>query len=206
MGRRALVAFPMVSKQGVAVATFMSVVRELGSGKLAGCQILCYVDQTMTMARNQACRDAIRLGVDEILFVDSDMDFPSDVLSVLRACDADVACIDMWTRQAPSRRTVSRWVGGEMLPCQDSESVEDVSACGMACTLVRVPLIKMLAETRPDQWFVASDWDADYEFCLRAAEVGATIRCDFRRVSGHWGTMRFAGQPATREAQSGLTV
>lgn len=213
--RRALVAFPFVTKQGFAGGTFMSMVRDVSSGYFNECEIRCYADQTTTMARNLACRDAIKLGVDEVLWLDSDMDWPPNVLRILREADADIACIDMWTRAAPSRRTVLKldrerqafvsWPGRP-------DGVVEVDACGMACTLVRVPLIvSMMAQARDvgmpeDQWFFQADAGEDVLFCERAARMGASIRCDFRHAAGHWGSYRFAGQPLAEDEAGSLNV
>ena len=128
----------------------------------------------------------------------------------LKSLDVDIACTDMWSRGWPSFRTVM--VLGEPdetgmkasvpLP-DDATGVQDIDVCGMACTLIRVSLLKKYREDFPDQpWFWAGRHGEDAQFCFNAKAIGATMKCDLGIVSGHWGTTRMAGQDYTRDAKN----
>lgn len=169
------------------------------------CRFLFQGDFLQVHARNEACKDAIRLGTDWLMFIDSDADFPVDTLQRLKDCDADVACADMWSRNVPSFRTVMR-VGEPdpetgLKPSHpvpgNPTGVEDVDVCGMHCTLIRTSLLKRM---KPP-WFFAVEHGEDAGFCFKAkAEADAVIRCDFGVVAGHWGVARIAGQDWSRDA------
>lgn len=205
-----LVALPYVSKSGFFGATVQSIVTGIFDGGFRMCKFLFLGDHTQVAARNMACKDAVEIGAEWLFFIDSDMDFPPETLARLKAMDADIACTDMWSRGWPSFRTVLR-MGP---PTSDGTSywfavpdhvkgVQDVGVCGMACTLIKVSLLRKMQEKYKDQpWFWSGQNGEDAQFCFKAQEMGATIRCDFDIVAGHWGTTRMAGQGYTRDAKN----
>lgn len=205
-----LVALPFVSKQGFTGATTQSLILSILAGGLKMCKFLFLGDHSQVQARNTACEDALAIGAEWVFFVDSDADFPVDTLERLKACDADIACADMWSRNIPSFRTVMR-----MGPPDEHGSkaaspvpgnptgVEDIDLCGMHCTLIRTSILTKMKERFTDQpWFWVAGHGEDATFCFNAKEVGATIKCDFSIMSGHWGVARMAGQDWSRDAKN----
>lgn len=208
-----LVALPYVSKQGFTGATVRSLIEAVIARGIINAKFAFFGDHSQVQARNAACRATLECGADWLFFIDSDMDFPVDTLPRLKACDADIACTDMWSRNWPSFRTVMRFGekdGAGMaqsipVPTEVSERglVEDVDLCGMACTLIKRSLIERMAEKWPTQpWFWVAEHGEDAMFCFKAKEMGASIRCDFGIVAGHWGVCRMAGQDFTRDARN----
>lgn len=214
-----LVALPYVSKVGFTAATVQSLCSAITSGGLSPARILWLGDHSQTDARNKACEAAIERGVEYLFFIDSDMDFPPDTLKRLKACNADVACTDMWSRNWPSFRTVMRltktdekgWThavpvsDSDLPPKIEARGIEDVDVCGMACTLIRTDfLIRFRDEPKfKDQpWFWTARHGEDATFCFNAKEIGAKIRCDFGVVAGHWGVTRMTGQDYTRDRRN----
>ncbi len=200
-----LLALPYVSKIGFDAATTQSIILALLGGGLKHSKILFLGDCSQAQARNLACETALKDGFEWIFFVDSDADFPVDALARLKACDADIACADMWSRNWPSFRTVMRL--GE--PGEDGirrayavpgnpTGVESVDLCGMHCTLVRTSLLWKLKKP----WFFVGEHGEDANFCFKAGEIGATVKCDFGLKSGHWGRCRMIGQDFTRDARN----
>ena len=203
-----LIALPFVSKSGFTGATTMSLVLGILAGGLKNCKFLFLGDHSQIGARNAAAADAIKEGLDYLFFVDSDMDFPTDTLDRLKACDADIACTDMWSRNIPSFRTVMRMSGRDkhglkMAVPYAGKGVEAVDLCGMACTLIRTDLLKRMREKLDgDIWFQSASHGEDASFCFMAREMcDATIKCDFDVVAGHWGVLRLVGQDFTRDAK-----
>lgn len=205
-----LVALPYVSKSGFFGATVQSIVTGIFAGGFRMTKFLFIGDHTQVYARNMACEEAVKCGAEWLLFIDSDMDFPTDVLDRLKRCDADIACTDMWARGWPSFRTVMRRKGPDpktglhyCVPVDVADGVESVDLCGMACTLIRTSLlVKMKEKFAGQPWFWSGDHGEDATFCFKALEMGATIRCDFGIVAGHWGTTRMVGQDYTRDARN----
>ena len=198
-----LVALPFVSKQGFSGATTQSLILGIIAGGFRMCRFLFLGDHLVGKARNAACQDSIDIGAEWLFFIDSDADFPADTLSRLKACNADIACTDMWSRNIPSFRTVMRLeapdeTGKRRAIPYSGIGIEDVDLCGMHCTLIRADLLKRMAPP----WFWTADHGEDATFCFNAKEAGATIRCDFGITAGHWGVARMAGQEWSRDARN----
>lgn len=207
-----LISLPVVSKYGFQPAFAMSLINGMLSGTLSNSKFLMLVDHTHLFARNAACQHAVDHGFDYVFFIDSDMDFPVDVLPRLKAVDADVACTDMWSRSIPSFRTVLRLSGADehgkktCIAVPDDvaakKGIEDVDVCGMACTLIKTSLLremKRLLNGAP--WFQSASHGEDASFCFMARELcNAKIKCDFSMIAGHWGTVRMVGQDWSRDA------
>jgi hypothetical protein len=168
-------------------------------------------DQTQVRARNDACEKALSSGAEWLWFIDSDQDFPTDALNRLKAVGADVACADMWSRSWPSFRIVM--VEGPMdeqgkthyVPVSDEVAArggyENISFCGMGCTLIKTSILKLIRDKYPDQpWFWTAHSGEDATFCFKVLEVGGSVKCDFGLKSGHWGHIRMMGQDYTRRA------
>ena len=213
---RTLIALPYVSKIGFNHAFVQSLTSALLKGRLSPARIMWLGDHMIPDARNAACESAIAENADYLFFVDSDMDFPVETLPRLKAADADIACTDMWSRGWPSFRTVMRNAGlnaegliqsvpvrdGD-LPPEGERGVEEVDICGMACTLIKVEFLKKFKEHFTEQpWFWTARHGEDATFCFNAKSIGATIKCDFGIVAGHWGVCRNVGQDFTRDARN----
>jgi len=209
-----LLALPYVSKTGFSGATMSSVVLSAFSGGMKRVKVLFLGDHSQIHARNASAQSACDDDCEYLWFVDSDMDFPANTLERLKACDADIACTDMWSRNIPSFRTVMRlreedgkqqFAAVDIPPIKkpiEEPNVQDVDACGMACTLIRVSLLKKFLEA-DHLWYEGSIHGEDVSFCIRAKQAfGATIKCDFGLMAGHWGQARMAGQDWTRDANN----
>lgn len=198
------VALLFVSKQGFSAGTVQSIIFAMMNKALSPARFVFLGDHTHVSGRNAACRDALAVGAEYLLFIDSDMDFPVDTLARLKACDADIACLDQWSRNIPSFRTVLRMgepddKGGRYaLPVpDDAKGVQEVDVVGMGCTLIKTSLLRRME----DPWFVMIRHGEDASFCFVAKEkYGATIKCDFDACSGHWGQVRLTGQEWSRDA------
>lgn len=204
-----LLALPYVSKGGFLGACVKSLMMCFASGKMGRISFLFIPDRSQVNARNYACEKAIEIGAEWLWFVDSDQDFPVDVLERLKLVDADVACPDMWSRSWPSYRIVlnpgpTDGAGKvRYLPVPDEIAdrgqIEDVGYCGMGCTLIKVSAIVKMRELHPNRpWFWAAEHGEDATFCFQVSEMGGTIKCDFGVQSGHWGVCRNSGQDFTR--------
>lgn len=212
-----LVALPYQSKSGFVAGFVQSLAAAIMTrGGISPGRIMWLGDHSISDARNAACESAIHEGAEYLWFIDSDMDFPADALPRLKACNADIACADMWSRGIPSFRTVMRTYPGaeqgrlqsvpvpdEQLPAKGYRGVEDIDVCGMACTLIRVDFLKRFKEHYGETpWFWVARHGEDAMFCFNAKEIGATIRCDFGVETGHWGVMAMRGQDFTRDARN----
>lgn len=204
-----MIALPHTSKGGFSAATVSSLIYATISNNFKGCGFHFMGDYPVVHARNAAAQEAIKLGYEWLLFIDSDMDFPVQTLERLKACDADVACAEMWSRNVPSFCTVMRYSGKnkkgqrELSPYL-GQGIEDVDACGMAVTLIRVSLLKQFAKKKLAPFAMTAHGEDAY-FCIVAKQkFKASIRCNYAVKSGHWGVCRVAGQAWSRDAANGF--
>lgn len=196
-----LVALPYVSKDGFAGPCVESLLKCFASGSMGRVSFFFAKDKSQVGARNEACERALACGADYLWFIDSDQDFPTDALKRLKAVDADVACADMWSRSWPSYRIVVGKDGPVKDEVADRGRVEDITYCGMGCTLIKASVLRKMKEEYPDQtWFWTAHNGEDATFCFKVLEMGGTVKCDFALKSGHWGNIRMMGQPYTRIA------
>ena len=137
-------------------------------------------------ARNIFCNTAVQEDYDYIMFIDSDMIFPANVIDKLLALDADVATavcygragnhnpqvyVEMQPATKDNPNTVSRR--------PDSvEGVFEIRACGMACCLVGVGLIKEMQSRGINPFEPFGNLGEDFSFCVRAQALGAEMYAD----------------------------
>jgi len=138
-------------------------------------------------AREQAAKYLLESGCDSLLFIDSDMVVPMDLVPRLIEADKDIV----------SGLAFKRVPGYE--PCIfkkcDREGTEfyldypkgliEVQGVGMACTLIK----RKVFETVPKPWFFPEpNIGEDLAFCIRAKEQGFKIYCDTNLICGHCAT------------------
>jgi GT2 family glycosyltransferase len=135
-------------------------------------------------AREEAAKAFLQGGYDALLFVDSDMVVPVDLLTRLIEADKDIV----------SALAFKRTPGYE--PCIFKELSEDdarfyldyprglteIEGVGMACTLIK----RRVFEQVPQPWFFPHKvLGEDLSFCVRARAAGFKIYCDTELICGH---------------------
>ena len=135
-------------------------------------------------AREEAVKAFLDSQYDALLFVDSDMVVPVDLLTRLIEADKDIV----------SALAFRRTPGYE--PCifkecneQDAKFYLDypkglieIQGVGMACTLIK----RRVFETVPQPWYFPHKvLGEDLSFCVRARKAGFRIYCDTTLICGH---------------------
>ena len=150
-----------------------------------------------------------------LLFVDSDMTTPPDVIQQLLAHDADIVAGLCCQRHAPDECEAGRVlaIGDSTDPLRpgDSSSMQyqllapsmagkgavSVDMVGTGVMLIR----RHVLEKMPPPWFVANErhysgHNEDFNFCLRARDLGFSILCDTSVVCGHVGSTEITPENA----------
>ena len=154
-------------------------------------------------ARNRIVDDAFRMGVERILFVDSDMVFEPDMLYRMQACmtatGADVVCGIMTTRKHPIEPVIYKslsWeedengylkINKETYLDYPVDSVFEIAACGFGACLVTVDICKKIMGNYGAPFTPLPGLGEDLTFCIKAREAGGKIICDSRIKVGHMG-------------------
>lgn len=133
--------------------------------------------------RNKLAKATLEDGCDWLLFLDSDMRFPSDTLIRLLNRNAPIVTANYTTRRAPAEPVAFRHFGTceKLYTDEDSEGVEACSANGLGVALIH----RSVFEAMEKPWFYipyipADDghWGEDVWFCNQARKAGFDVLID----------------------------
>lgn len=140
--------------------------------------------------RNQGVLRALELDADYVLFLDSDMSFPSNTLVRLLAARKDVVGANYVARGKGHRQLVVPKDNKE----QKAMGVVEVDKLPTGIMLIRTEVFKKLKKP----WFIYPAFEddigtEDYPFCDAAREAGYQIYCDIDLSLEvvHWGDVGF---------------
>ncbi len=147
--------------------------------------------------RQQLAKMAIAAKADWILYLDSDMRFPRDIVERLMAHDKDIMCVNYPTRRFPV--TTVAWTNFEELEyvtSHDKSGIQKIDAAGFGAVLIKADIFKKL----PLPWFnIAyshagqSYFGEDIWFCKLAQGHGFEVWLDHdvSKEVKHIGTIEF---------------
>lgn len=152
-------------------------------------------------ARNKLCSIALDGGFDRVLWLDSDMVFPRDLMRRFSAhLDAgkEIVCGAYASRKPPIQPVVYEdfgfhdaepWPEPYTTPVKQPLPSEmfSVAGCGFGAVMVTVDLIRRVRDQFGLPFSPAAGFGEDLSFCLRAREAGAEIWCDPGVELGHIG-------------------
>jgi hypothetical protein len=156
-----------------------------------------------TLIANQRAElslDAMREGCSHILFIDSDMRFPQDMISRLLKHDVDIVATNCARRRMPTGPTAQIYKDNgdrELVwSMPDSTGLQEVGSVGMGVMLIKAGVFKALSEP----WY-ETPWRTDKRgyigedvfFCNKARAAGFKIWIDHdvSKEIGHIGTFEF---------------
>lgn len=156
-----------------------------------------------TLIANQRAEltlDAMREGCSHILFIDSDMRFPQDMIARLLAHDLDIVATNCARRRMPTGPTAQIYKenGDRELvwSMPDSTGLQEVGSVGMGVMMIKAEVFKALGEP----WY-ETPWRHDKRgyigedvfFCRKAREAGFKIWIDHdvSKEIGHIGMFEF---------------
>jgi hypothetical protein len=139
--------------------------------------------------RNEIVYSAIENQSDYLMFIDSDLDFPSNGIRILLSHNKDVVggCYNI--KKLPAKGTV-KGLGKNGVICEHemSKELEKVYAIPTGFMLIKLPAIKYMPhpfdfDRYPDGMLIGED----VNFCKRLNEMGKEIWCDGSISIGHIG-------------------
>ena len=153
-------------------------------------------------ARNTLARKAMDEGYDRVLWLDSDMEFDSDLMKRL-AADMDEG-IDFvaglyFKRKAPVIPVIYKEVGyykgvdETVTPIAVSfedyplDQIFEIAGAGFGGCMVSVDLIRKVTEKHGLPFSPILGFGEDLSFCKRVEDVGGKMYCDSRVKLGHVG-------------------
>lgn len=133
-------------------------------------------------AREQAAKYFLESDCDYMLFLDSDMVPPADMLIKLIRHDKSIVSA-LAFRRVPNYEPCIFKNDMEFYLDYPKDLIE-VTGVGMACTLIK----KEVFEKVPQPWFTPTAIGEDLSFCKRATDAGYKIFCDTNLICGHVGS------------------
>lgn len=152
-------------------------------------------------ARNKLCSIAMDGGFDRVLWLDSDMVFPRDLMrrfSDHLDAGKEMVCGAYASRKPPIQpvvyedfgfRDAQPWPEPYTTPVQEPLPAEmfRVAGCGFGAVMLTVDLLRRVYSKFGLPFSPAVGFGEDLSFCIRAKEVGAEIWCDPGVELGHIG-------------------
>lgn len=189
------------------VASMINMVREAGE-----CDIIfdfvsnCLVHE----ARDSQVKNAIKNGVDYLMFLDSDMMPAANTLKSMLDHDKDIISAMCFKRTPPFQPcfyTIARLEKNEdgslntrmesaLAPEHwETRGVLEVEAVGMACVLIKTSVFQKVAD---DNWFFPLPRvGEDITFCMKARNAGFKIYVDLGQNCHHLGIVPFGKEHYT---------
>lgn len=135
-------------------------------------------------AREEAAKAFLEGDYDALLFVDSDMVVPVDLLTRLIETDKDIVSALAFRRTPGYEPCIFK-------ECNETDAkfyldypkgLTEIEGVGMACTLIK----RKVFETVPQPWYFPHKvLGEDLSFCVRARKAGFRIYCDTTLICGH---------------------
>jgi len=164
---------------------------------------ICLKINQGTLIQNQRadlCLEAMSEDCTHVLFIDSDMTFPQDMVGRLLAHDLDIVATNCARRRMPTGPTAQRTLpdGSRELiyTMPESTGLQEVESIGMGVMLISRKVFHSLSEP----WF-ETPWRTDKRgyigedvfFCRKATAAGFKIYIDHdvSKEIGHIGTFEF---------------
>lgn len=158
------------------------------------------------IARNVISSNAIDNGFERILWLDSDMTFPKDMILRLSE-DMDNGCelvtglyFSRYPKIKPNAFTRLWWDQKEEDGDIDTgathlfrytEGLNRIEACGMGCCMMTTDLIKRVGDKFGSPFTPIDGMGEDLSFCWRVNQLGVPMYCDTRIKCGHIGQMNY---------------
>ena len=200
---KTLIAIPSMDQVPALFAQSLSMLQKVGD-----CVVAFQVGSLVYTARNHLAMRAIGLGSDYVLWLDSDMVFPADVLehfiNTMEEKNIDILSGLYFRRVPPYTPTVfSKIYHDEYgVHCKEFDEIPteifEVEALGFGCVCMKTSVLVDVFSKHYDLFTPMEGVGEDIAFCVRAKECGYKIYVDPTFDLGHVGhqmiTREFAEQ------------
>jgi len=144
-------------------------------------------------ARDKIAMDALASEVDYVMWLDSDVIYPQDIIKVLMSRDKDMVTGLYYKRTAPFSPCIyTRKDDDKLYTYLDypEDELFKVDAAGFGCMLMKASVIKAVHKKFGGCFFpVNGIGGEDLSFIKRASECGIEVWCDSSVKCGHMGQL-----------------
>lgn len=171
--------------------------------KPAGTGFAMITNTLIYTSRNLIAQNAVNAGFDRVLWIDSDMIFPSDTLIRLSADldeGRDLVSALCFTRRETSVPCIHSDLTWEVKPDgwvnttadiyfdYPRDQVFEIAGCGFGCVMTSAALLKKMIDKYGAPFYPLMGMGEDTTFCFRALQDGIKMYCDSRVKIGHIGS------------------
>lgn len=194
--KKILIAVPCMD---MVSARFASSLATLKKG-VGDCIVSFIIGSLVYDSRNRLAEYAVRIDADYILWLDSDMTFPPDVLERMMKVMDENKDIDILTGLYFRRSTPFTPVAFDVLETDEKgelvfenmddvpDGIREVAGCGFGCVLMKTDCLFDIAGKEGPVWFSPlANVGEDCAFCMRARKYGYKIYLDPSIEFGHMG-------------------
>lgn len=187
---KTLIAIPCMDNVAAPFAHSLATMEKTGE-----CVISMNISSLIYDARNQLAAQALKAEADYILWLDSDMIVPPDVIPrMLKHMEAgkDFVSGIYFRRRAPFAPVLYSRIdreGHADFNDYPEDTVFEIAGAGFGCCMTRVSMLEDIALNFKDWFTPFNNYGEDLSFCLRALECGYKLYCDSTIKCGHVGTV-----------------
>lgn len=192
---RTLIAVPCTSQVAAGFAHSLALLRKKGEWAITLMEGSLVYD-----SRNKLVQTALKLNADRILWIDSDMTFPPDIMEQLSDTiddyGADIVTAVCYRRSPPYTPVLFKEIYKDETTIEHEALIDypedkpfEIAACGCGCMMIKTDfLTDMFIEH--GFWFDPMlNASEDVAFCVRARDMGKKIMCNPKAQCGHVGTV-----------------
>ena len=187
---KTLIAIPCMDNVAAPFAHSLATMEKAGE-----CVISMNISSLIYDARNQLAAQALKAQADYILWLDSDMIVPPDVIPrMLKHMEdgKDFVSGIYFRRRAPFAPVLYSRIdreGHADFNDYPEDTVFEIAGAGFGCCMTRVSMLEDIALNFKDWFTPFNNYGEDLSFCLRALECGYKLYCDSTIKCGHVGTV-----------------
>lgn len=187
---KTLIAIPCMDNVAAPFAHSLATMEKTGE-----CVISMNISSLIYDARNQLAAQALKAEADYILWLDSDMIVPPDVIPrMIKHMEdgKDFVSGIYFRRRAPFAPVLYSRIdreGHADFNDYPEDTVFEIAGAGFGCCMTRVSMLEDIALNFKDWFTPFNNYGEDLSFCLRALECGYKLYCDSTIKCGHVGTV-----------------
>lgn len=185
---KTLIAVPCMDQVAAPFAQSLATIRRVGESMVS-----FLIGSLVWDSRNALSKIALQTKADYVLWLDSDMIFPSDVMEKMikhMKDGKDIVSGLYFKRRPPFEPVIYKTLTpdhAEKLPNYPRDTVFEVEGVGLGCCMMSTKVLRDILLDGEDWFSQIGNFGEDLSFCLRAKKLGYKIYCDSTIKCGHIG-------------------